>query len=496
MAYWIWALVVVALIYIIFEAYKCMTYFNKWGIPHPLELPFFGTMGFNLFYQQHINHMVNWVYNLNKEAKYIGMHSFFTPTLLIRDLELIKSVLVKNFDHFADHRAFLDEKADPLFAKNLAFVNGDKWKELRSLLSPAFTSSKMRAMYVLMSNCAENFSKSFLEKYKDEEAINMKDAFTKFANDVIATCAFGIEVDSIKNPDNQFYRTGTNAAAFQKTAMMKFMLILVFPKLSKLIGMRFISKQDTDFFIDVIKTTVKTRDEQGITRPDVLQLMMDARSTSKLDIVDMTAQAFIFFLGGFDSTSNQMCLIAHELAVNPDVQEKLQAEIDAVMDKSNGKPTYEDVNGLPYLDAVFAESLRLHPIGLLSRLCTKEFEMPPAVPGAKPYIVKPGMEVNIAVAGIHSDPDIYPHPERFEPERFLDKKWTMSDVTNLGFGMGPRGCIGNRFAILETKVLMVHVLHKCSVVPCKKSCVPMVYDKAIFAPIPKDGFWFKIKPRI
>lgn len=493
---WLLTVIIVTITYIVLKAFRYKNYFKQYGIPHPSEIPFLGSMGAGFVLQRkHISETMKEVYNIDKEAKYAGCHVFFTPIITIRDLDLIKSVLVKNFDHFADHKDFVDEAADPLFGKNLAFLNGERWRDVRNLLSPAFTSSKMRAMHVLMSKCAENFAEKLIEQYVNKD-MEMKDIFTRYANDVIATCAFGIEVDSLKDPNNEFYVHGRNSTKTTPVMMFKFLLFRISPSLCKKLGVRVISKLDTDFFINLIETTMKAREERGITRPDMLQLMMDARGkTKELDILEMTAQAFVFFLGGFETTAGQMCLMAHELAVNTDIQENLQAEIDGVMEKTNGKPTYEAVNNMPYLDAIFSETLRKHPLPFLGRMCSKEFELPPALPGSKPYVMKPGSEILIPVSSIHSNPEYYEEPEKFDPDRFLDKKAMNSDVTSLGFGMGPRVCIGNRFAILETKVLFTYLLHKCSFVTTKKTCVPLVYQKSNFAPLAKDGCWLSIKLR-
>lgn len=124
-------------------------------------------------------------------------------------------------------------------------------------------------------------------------------------------------------------------------------------------------------------------------------------------------------------------------------------------------------------------------------MCSKEFELPPALPGSKPFLVKPGYEIMVPVAGIHYDPSYYENPEEFNPDRHSDKKAVTSDVTSLGFGLGPRMCIGNRFAILETKVLLV----KASFLPCERTCLPLEYGKKSVMPTVKGGCWLKLKSR-
>lgn len=284
--------------------------------------------------------------------------------------------------------------------------------------------------------------------------------------------------------------------------LLKILLEMMFPVLTRKFGLRFVSKKSTDFFVSVIDKTIKLRQEKGINRPDVLQQMLEAstklteESASKLDTLEMTAHLFIFFLAGLEAGSNHICFIAHELAMNPDVQEKLQSEVDYIMQISNGKPSYELINNnTPLMDAVINETLRKHPIGFLNRICTKEFELPAALPGSKPFLVKPGMGIIIPVAGIHSDPSLYEEPEKFYPDRFNNKKPALSDITNLGLGMGPRVCIGARFAVLETKALFINLLSKCTLLECDKTCVPLEYCNMSFAPVAKGGFWLKINLR-
>nr|DAD54445.1 TPA_exp: cytochrome P450 enzyme 43 [Aphis glycines] len=415
-------------------------------------------------------------------------------SIIIHDVELAKSVLVRRFDHFSHRRGFVEGDVDPMFGKNLANANGDRWRELRNLLSPAFTSSRMRAMLVLMSNCAENFVDQLLDRRSDAEPVELKDALTRYATDVIATCAYGIEVDSVKNPDNEFYKFGRRSSKIGFATMLKFLALLLFPRLSRLAGFRIVSKRDTDFIVGVVESTVKTRKERNIFRPDMLQLMIEAQDKmDNLSIEEMAAQAFVFFLAGFETTASHMCLMAHELAMHPHVQLRLQEEIDEAMGKCNGQLTYDAVNGMLLLDAVFNETLRLHPIGYLSRICSEEFELPPALPGSKPYALKRGVEVMIPVAGINSDPRYFDEPGKFDPARFVDDK--TPGVFNLGFGLGPRMCIGNRFAILEAKVLFVHLLQRASLRPCAKTRLPLRYDPRSFTPTPEGGCWLDLKRR-
>ncbi|KYQ60380.1 Cytochrome P450 9e2 [Trachymyrmex zeteki] len=474
---------------------------NLNGIIHVPPIPLFGSAMPILFRRMSFVDFILKIYNFNPNAKYYGLYFTTTPIFLLRDLELIKTVLVKNFEAFPDRRGFADTN-DTLFKKNLFSLRGEKWRNVRNLLSPSFTSSKMKIMFTLMSECAVDFVKFLSTSQADKGDINMKDVCSKYTNDVIATCAFGIKINSMKDPTNKFYIYGKEASNFRGIVRsLKFFFIGTFPRLGRILNLKIMNDNVSDFFKDIINTTIMTRDAEHITRPDMLQLMMDIRGKEgrrELDIDDMTAQAFIFFLGGFDTSSTAistaMCFAAHEIAANPEIQTKLQQEIDKVLEESNGEVSYEVINRLEYLDAVISEALRLYPPAtVLERVCEKTFELPSTLPDEKPFIVKKGMLVWIPVLAIHHDEKYYDNPKKFDPERFLNNK--MNNSSNyMPFGLGPRMCIANRFAMLEVKVLLFHLLARCELEPSTKTTSPIKFCKD-FILMPENGFWLNIQRR-
>lgn len=504
MEYWTIILAILTGLFAIYYFFTGEDFFVKHGIPHTKPLFLFGNMARVIFRRTtFVEHMVD-IYNIHKEAKYVGCYDFTYPVLMIRDLELIKNIAVKNFDHFTDHRNFTDPDLEPLFGNNLFSLRGDKWRGIRNLLTPAFTSSKMKAMFKLMSKCAETFSNSLNEQCAMKSIeFNSKDIFTRYTNDAIATCAFGIAVDSMKDPNNEFYVLGKQATNFEGIKSLKFFIARSFPMFAKIFRMKLIDTEVEDFFYKLVSDTIKARDEQGINRPDMIQLMMETRGnksdskTPELTIESMTSQAFIFFFGGFDSTSTLMCFVAHQIAICPEVQKKLQFEIDQVMEKCNGEPTYEAINSMEYLDAVINETMRLYPAGaFIDRLCTKNYELPPTLPGAKPVMLKPGDNVWFGVWPMQRDPQYFSDPETFNPDRFMgDAKTNFNQNAFMPFGIGPRMCIGNRFALLETKVLFLYLLAKFDIIIGKKMLLPLRLSKSTFNLMAEGGFWLDLKPR-
>lgn len=116
--------------------------------------------------------------------------------------------------------------------KNQTKLSGSKWKNMRVTLSPSFTSSKMKMMFKLISEVSEQFVEHFC-KNPEGQTVEMKDIFTRYANDVIASTAFGINCDSVANKNNEFYLLGKEISNFSGFfCLFRFLFISIFPKLA------------------------------------------------------------------------------------------------------------------------------------------------------------------------------------------------------------------------------------------------------------------------
>ncbi|XP_049818309.1 cytochrome P450 9e2-like isoform X2 [Aethina tumida] len=518
------SLVCVALTYI--YVVKVQGYWKSIGVKQGNPMFFFGENFGPVARIKSFSEMVLDVYNMFPNARYSGFYQFLTPTLVIRDPDLIKQITIKDFDHFVDHRKIIPEESDPLFGKNLFFLRGQKWKNMRATLSPSFTSSKMKSMFTLISECANDFVEYFKKNQnQDIVTIEMKDTFTRFTNDVIATTAFGIKVDSLNDRTNEFYVMGKDMTNFRTLwRSMKLFGYFAFPLLFKLLKVKVFTKEVSTFFKSLIMETIKTREEKGIVRQDMINILMEARkglhkyeeSSAVIDTGfatveesdigkskhninltddDVIAQALIFFFAGFDAVSSLMCFMSYELGVNQEVQDKLREEINQTLEKCEGKLTYEALMGMKYMDMVLSESLRKWPnAASIDRVCTKPYTIEPVLPDEKPIHLKKNDVLFLPFFGIHRDPKYYPNPDKFIPERFSDEnKGNIKPFTYLPFGAGPRNCIGSRFAIMETKIVFFHLLASFKIVPVEKTVIPLKICKKNFNLSSENGFWLGLK---
>ncbi|CAH0564727.1 unnamed protein product [Brassicogethes aeneus] len=522
---WIF-LATIALALFYYFIVKPLKYWTKLGVKQGNPTPLFGDSWGTFWKTQSMADFAQQVYYQVPNVRYSGFYQFSKPILVLKDPELIKQITVKDFDHFVDHMTVIPEEADPLWGKNLFSLTGQRWRDMRATLSPSFTSSKMKFMFSLMADAAHDFVQHFKKKNEKIVTVEMKDTFTRYTNDVIATTAFGVKVDSLENRDNEFYLMGkeaTNFSGFFKN--LKFLLLMIVPCLYKIFSISMFNKEVSMFFRGLITDTIRTREEKHIVRNDMINLLMEARKGSihkqndettlvdtgfatvkesevgkakvqrHLTDEDITAQALIFFFAGFDSVASLMCFMAYELGVSQEIQDRLREEIEVTMRENKGKLTYESLLKMKYMDMVVAETLRKWPGAIaVDRICTKPYTIEPQTPEEQHLSLEKNTVISLPIFAIHRDPKFYPEPEKFDPERFSDEnKDKILPCTYLPFGAGPRNCIGSRFAILEIKVLFYHILSNFKIFPVEKTVIPLKLSKTTFNLMSDGGFWFGLE---
>ena len=294
----------------------------------------------------------------------------------------------------------------------------------------------------------------------------------------------------LEDPTSEFYKYGKRIFDFTPFEFMKLLLTATAPDLSRRLGIVTTPKEATDFLHKVFTQTIKEREASKIPRNDFVQLLLNIRDTVSLTNTEMAAEAFIFFTGGFETSSTTLTYAMYELALNQEIQQKLRMEIEDGLEENDGKMTYDLLFNLKYLDCVVKETLRKYPvIPVMLRTCTKEYQ----IPGTKLIIPKKNV-ILIPIYSIHHDAEYYPSPESFDPERFsVENSRDRHPMTFLAFGEGPRGCIGERFGMLQVKIGLVKLLTNFDISVCHKTTIPMRFKPAAPFIAPIDGMTLKIR---
>ncbi|KAJ8687378.1 hypothetical protein QAD02_023172 [Eretmocerus hayati] len=428
-------------------------------------------------------------YKKFKEEPFIGIFARRTPILIVKDPEYIKDILIKDFSSFSDRGVTIYEKIEPL-SQHLVNLDFARWKSLRSKLSPVFTSGKLKEMFHLIVDCARHFEQYLDDQVKKNPVIECRELTAKFTTDVIGECAFGLNMNSLAEEDSEFRRIGRKVFQVSTARLIKMLVRGVTPWLYKLLSPIMYDREVNDFFLNLMKQTIAHRQKSETRRNDFVDLLIDIKNqpdkVGNIEITDslITSQAFVFFVAGFETSSTTMSNVLYELALNQNIQEEVREEILEELQRENNEIRYETIKNMKYLHKVFCETLRKYPPAtILMRQAMETYTFT----GAELTIPK-DTRVWIPVYAIQRDPQIYPDPENFDPERFNDENISSRHPSfYLPFGDGPRNCIGARFANFQSKVGLVRVLKNYRVEVCPETCIPYVNSPRAFLLQPVGG---------
>lgn len=270
------ALLICACYYWIMRRYS---FWKNKGIVSPKPSIPFGNIRHTVLGSKQIGVDFSDIYKNTKMEDYVGVYMVLKPTLVINNLDLIKTTLTKDFVHFSDHGLPFDEEAEPI-SGHLFNVGGAKWKNLRAKLTPTFTSSRMRSMFDVVHDCAAEVAKHLDQCTEDD--LDVKEILAIFGNDVIASCAFGIELNTFKNPDDKFRKMGKRIfkqSFLEETVnVFDFFLPNVITKFKPMI----LGREVEEFFYNIVEQTVNLREKNGIVRNDFMQLLIQLKNTGSI----------------------------------------------------------------------------------------------------------------------------------------------------------------------------------------------------------------------
>lgn len=484
------------------------SYWRRKNVPYIEPNHIFGNLKDMVFMKNcAANHMITlYTHKQAQEQPVVGIHIFNKPALLIRDLDLIKTILVKDFNKFSDRYSRADPHQDALGSYNLFFIKNPYWKELRSKLSPVFTSGKIKKMFPLVEEIGAELDKYLcnLALGSNTNVVEVKDICGHYTTDVIASIAFGVQANSLKDPNADFRRNGRKLFQFTAYRAFEFTTIFFLPQLVRLFRCKMFSPEATSFLRGTIQHIMSERTKSGHTRNDLIDTLVAFKKAAEADKEKkhiaqnsdmLVAQAAVFFTAGFETTSSSMSFGLYELSKKPEMQKRLRQEIKDALEKCGGKITYEMVGEMEYLNMVLQEVLRMYPpLPFLDRECT-------LAEGEKEYSIKPfsdfgipnGMAVYVPVYAIQRDPKYFPNPDEFDPERFSsENKANFPQLAYMPFGIGPHNCIGERFGILQAKLGLINFLRNHSVTTCEKTHKKMILDPKALIIQSKGGIYLKV----
>ncbi|KAF5285148.1 hypothetical protein FQA39_LY16837 [Lamprigera yunnana] len=440
----------------------------------------------------------------SRSIPYGGYYVFTKPIFVPVDIELIRRIMIYDFDHFTDHLFHLD-KSDPLSGHIFA-RKGEAWKSLRQKLSPVFTPSKIKMTYPLIAESVCNLINLLNTKTEISNVMEIDSILMKYAMDVTISSSFGVQPNTLKNESPEFEKIGKQFFDESLWGALVRSMMLVCPSVLSFFKIRSVHQSIADFFIKLTNDIITYREKNNVVRQDLMQSLLQIRNNvdvqdekvgfvknfndkraQTLTDIDVAAQCFIFFLGGYETTSSLISFFLYELAVHQDIQRKAREEIQMACAKYGDKLLHDIPNELDYLEKCIKETLRKHSsLPLHSRVCTKDYKIPNSN-----VIIEKGTAVFISVRGIHNDPEFYKDPGSFNPERF--KNASKQPCIWNPFGDGPRICIGYQMGLVVAKMALVQLLlHFKFTVNCKTES-PLSFKKTTFAHRADKGIWLNFE---
>ncbi|CAF2961446.1 unnamed protein product [Rotaria sp. Silwood2] len=399
-------------------------YFRLRGIPGPSHLFFFGhyrTIWSAKFYSRLLQ---SWT---QQYGPIYGLYDGTRPLYVVSDVDFLQEVFIKQFSCFHSHRfSFLLRMSD---ARPLISADVRRWR-----------------------HCAFGIDTDMQNDINNEFMLKSAACFEKHVEHVLLTkwsyLMPWLTPFLIKFVRGQLAIMGA----------LHNILPTIFPDILETIPTLWLQSK-VDRIIDTRRKSSET-----IKRIDLLQLLLDATTTqsdkptseNELHIDEVKANAFLFMAAGYETTSTALAYSTYILATKPDIQHKLHAEIDVYYEN---KIDYDLITKMTYMDLFIREVLRMFPMSTMG--ITRQCNETTTVCG---HQIDKGTVIQPDIFSIHYNSEIWgpDDPNQFLPERHATERHPLA---YLAFGAGPRACIGMRFALMEMKMCLAHLLRNYTVLP-------------------------------
>lgn len=255
-------------------------YWSRRGVKHEKPIPFFGNMFWQAVQSISISDMLHKHYWLFPEEKIVGCLMGSDPTLILRDPELIKHVLVTDFDHFYPRGLNPHKDVIEPMLKNLFFADGDLWKLLRQRMTPAFTTGKLKAMFPLIVERTDRLRAIALQAASEKTDVDVRELMARYTTDFIGACGFGIDADSLTVADSAFRKLGKDIFTITKRDGLVAALKMIMPDTFK--HMEFLKPSIQQITVSLVRNIMTARNYKPSGRNDFIDLLLELKEKGKI----------------------------------------------------------------------------------------------------------------------------------------------------------------------------------------------------------------------
>lgn len=288
---------------------------------------------------------------------YFGLNPFF----LVTDMEMAKRILIKDFDHFVNRGIFYNPADDPVGA-SMFVTEDEKWKSIRQKITPTFSSGKIKEMLPTVLRISDNLNAVMVEESRKNTEWDIKNILCRFTVDVIGNISFGLDCNGLSDPQNEFLRYGMAATEEIHELTLSAMLKYEFTKLARMLKLRRLTNDVSQFYERVTKETIDYRKKHNIVKHDFIgQMIKLSNSDDQFTVREIIAQSYSFFVAGFETSANTLNYSFYNLAIHPELQESARQEVLEVLKERGNTLDYEAVQEMKLVDKVVLGKLDRDP---------------------------------------------------------------------------------------------------------------------------------------
>ena len=371
--------------------------------------------------------------------------------LIVNEPQLVRAVLTDSAEIYPKNDLMVGA-LEPLVGDSMFVSSGDKWRQQRRMIDPAFSQLRLTRAFSSMVAAVDDYEETLAKLSASGETFSLDLAMSHLTADIICRTVFSTSLAS-------------------KTSREVFDAFMVFERSVAQVELkRFIfepawtpvkQRADVQAACDVIRErlgelldTHLTAD--GTNFDDIATSIVQAKdpqTAKKFDRKELIDQLGVMFLAGHETTASVLTWAFFILASQRDVAEKMRAEIDDVV--GDGPIEFEHIRKLPFVRNVFRETLRLYPpITFIPRVALEATRI-------GKFKVKRGAMIMVSPWTIHRNESYWVNAHHFDPDRFsVERESAMVSGAYLPFGLGPRVCVGAAFATTEATLILARLIRR------------------------------------
>ncbi|CAL1296038.1 unnamed protein product [Larinioides sclopetarius] len=381
----------------------------------------------------------------------------YIPFVFFVRADVVKELL-KNSK--LNDKSWVYEWIQPLMGEGHITSSFEKSKPRRKALVPCFHSDILRSFVPVFSNEAQKLV-NYLQKEAKNDFTDIVEPVSLCAVDITCETLFGVTINALENEDLKSPESFSRASKIYMSKIISpwHWIEMIFRNTDA--GKEFhyhcdeLQKLTRKMVEEKKKRYLRGEKETQVRKCKALmELLLDGKELSEEEIEE---EVNTFALAGHINTTATVRWALYLIGLYPDVQAKVHEEIDYVFGKDLQRPiSDEDLSQLQYLDCVLKESSRLYPsVSLFARQVNEDTKI-------NGYTIPKGASCVVYTYYLHRDPEIYPDPERFDPDRF-SRENRIPEYAFVPFSVGPRNCIGFKYAEIESKIIVAQILRNFTV---------------------------------